>query len=66
MSFSESDVSVTEGNGKATAIVTKTGLSRGNITFMLLPLSLDQARLQYGLQMDGDPDPAETGNQGNM
>ena len=62
VSFGESDVSVTEKDKHVTVSVTKAGLSRGNITCTLIPLSVEQAFLQYGYQPDGSSDPAEIGD----
>ena len=61
LSFAEIDLSVTEPDGQATVIVTKTGSSQGNITCTLIPLSVEQAHRLYGYQLVGDFDPAEIG-----
>ena len=55
-------MSVAEIEGRAAVIVTKTGTSRGDISCTLIPLSVEQAQLRYGYQLDGTNDPAEIGN----
>jgi hypothetical protein len=60
VSFTESDSSVSESDGSATVRVTKSGLSRGDVLCTLIPLSLDEARIQFGYDRTGSfTDPAE-------
>ena len=61
VSFGETDLSVTERDGHARVSVTKTGQSRGNVTCTFIPLTLEQASLQYGHKVNGELDPAEIG-----
>lgn len=62
LSFTESDSTVAESDGSATVTITKSELSQGRVTCTLLPLSLEQARTQFGYNLiDGSHDPAEIG-----
>ena len=62
VSFSESDLSVTESDREARVIVTKGQRNRGNVTCTLIPLSVDEARILYGYdELSQQVDPAESG-----
>ena len=53
---------MSESDGSATVKVTKSGLSRGDVLCTLIPLSLDEARVQFGYDRTGSfDDPAEIG-----
>ena len=61
LSFSESDSSVIEGSGAASVSVTKSGRNQGDVAVTLIPLSLEEARIQYGHSPSSSTDSAESG-----
>lgn len=59
-------MSVAEIDGSAAVTVSKMGVSEGEIVCTLIPLSVEQAQLRYGYQLDGNNDPAEIGTHGSL